>query len=159
MSRISLQFALLSSLTLAGCGGGADLPPTYPASGTVTLDDKPLANVLVRFHPESGRGAESITDENGKFTLTTFNTADGALEGQHQVTVHPMSSDVEEPADPANETGAGLNADGTEVSTEQLEKTAGTTIPEKYQNEKTTDQKFTVTTGGENNFDVKLKSQ
>ena len=153
---------LLSAVAFSftGCGGGADLPPTYPVSGTVTLDDKPLANVLVTFHPESGRAGEGITNDAGEFTLTTFNTGDGATEGAHKVTVRKVATtDGTVAEDPVSETPAGLNPDGSVMSEEELKKKEGVSIPVKYQDERQTDQKFTVTTGGDNNFEVKLKSQ
>ena len=39
------------------------------------------------FIPYAGRSASAVTQDNGTFTLTTFDLGDGALEGQHRVTV------------------------------------------------------------------------
>jgi len=60
-----LLLALLPFLPLA-CGGGSEQPKTYPVSGTVTLDGKPIAEGRIAFrgkdHPATG-GVIS----NGKF--------------------------------------------------------------------------------------------
>lgn len=79
---------------LTGCGG-ADNPATYPVSGIIQYKGKPLSNVGVTFSPSQGRAAVGRTDENGKFTLTTFDPDDGAIEGTHRVTV----AEVVNPAD------------------------------------------------------------
>ena len=39
-STVTLLCAGLASVILGGCGGGPDLPPVAPVSGTVTLDGK-----------------------------------------------------------------------------------------------------------------------
>jgi len=76
-----------SSGVLSGCGGSGR-PETIPVSGTVTLDGKPVAGASVMFSPEpSGRPATGVTDEQGRFTLKTFEAGDGALVGKHTVTV------------------------------------------------------------------------
>jgi hypothetical protein len=92
-------------LLLASCGGDRDLRKTYPVTGTVTVDGKPApAGVLVSLHPqftETDRlpiHPKGATDDAGRFKITTYNTDDGAPEGEYVVTVEwlqrlgPMSS-------------------------------------------------------------------
>ena len=55
---------------LAGCGGAGDAPETVAASGTVTVDGKPMPRLSVAFIPTSGKLATGETDDQGNFTLT-----------------------------------------------------------------------------------------
>lgn len=81
-------------LFLTSCGGDRDLRKTYPVTGTVTVDGTPApAGVVVSLHPQftetdrlpiHPRGA---TDDAGRFKITTYNTDDGAPEGEYVVTV------------------------------------------------------------------------
>lgn len=80
---------MLTSLCMIGCRGGVSRPKTIPMTGVVTVKGKPLANGTVTFHPKSGRPATGQTDEEGKFTLMTFFTGDGAIPGEYVVTVAP----------------------------------------------------------------------
>ena len=78
--------SVLIFVLVAGCG--PDRPRTHKVSGTVTLDGNPIAGASVMFIPESGgRPATGVTDEEGEFTLSTFESGDGALPGKHAVTV------------------------------------------------------------------------
>lgn len=75
-------------LTASGCGGGPDMAPV---TGTVLLDGSPLAGASVAFTPNGGgRAATGTTDESGQFQLTTFEQNDGALVGEHSVSVSLM---------------------------------------------------------------------
>ena len=77
---------LVVAVLLSGCGSG--LPATAPVSGLMLLDGKPVAKASVVFIPKGGgRTGTGETDENGRFTLTTFETDDGALVGMHSVCV------------------------------------------------------------------------
>ena len=68
---------------IAGCGG-----PTVRCEGQVLLDGEPLPGATVMFIPEDGsRVATGRTDTEGYFRLTTFEPGDGALPGEHRVTV------------------------------------------------------------------------
>ena len=77
-------FATLG-LVLPGCG--PKYPETIPVAGTVTLDDEPVAGAAVVFTPEEGEEATATTDAAGRFELSTFRLADGALPGKYRVTV------------------------------------------------------------------------
>ena len=79
--------ALLIALT--GCGDGVSRIPTYKAQGQVLWEGKPLANAFVVLHPENPElvPARASTDASGNFTLTTFDTGDGAPAGDYKLTV------------------------------------------------------------------------
>lgn len=70
---------------IVGCGRGT--PRTMPVTGVVIFQGVPLAEADVAFTPKGGRPATGRTDAAGRFTLTTFKTDDGAVIGQHVVTV------------------------------------------------------------------------
>jgi hypothetical protein len=77
------------------CGCQADRFPIAPASGQVTLNDKPLSGAHVLFQPiaegaEIEAGPESVgqTDANGRFSLATIAPErKGAMIGKHRVSV------------------------------------------------------------------------
>ncbi len=69
----------------ADAGAGAAGAAT-PASGTVNYLGKPVEKGVIHFVPEKGRSASGEI-ENGKFTLTTYEPGDGAVVGQHKVSL------------------------------------------------------------------------
>jgi hypothetical protein len=89
---LALCGPILTMLVLMG-GCHKSPPPVVAAEGTVTLDDRPLVNVMVQFMPESSDfGAElnsmGVTDDKGHFTLTcNYNSQPGAVVGKHRVVV------------------------------------------------------------------------
>ncbi|QDV27149.1 carboxypeptidase-like regulatory domain-containing protein [Aureliella helgolandensis] len=86
-----LTSALLVSF-LVGCGDS--LPKTEPVTGMVTLDGAPVPMAMVTFLPDdqaNGTPATAQTDAEGNFSLTTFNSGDGALAGTYQITVAKYS--------------------------------------------------------------------
>lgn len=81
---------------LAGCGDGRTKMSLAKAGGTVTCNGKPVGHVTVYFLPlQSGKSAlvgkwaMGYADEAGAFTLGTYDSADGAVIGKHQVRVGP----------------------------------------------------------------------
>jgi hypothetical protein len=55
--------------SVTGCGGGAEAG-TVPIEGTVTVDDKPIAQASVAFIGNEGaRLASALTDASGKFKI------------------------------------------------------------------------------------------
>lgn len=89
MSRLVLSFLFLSCvLPAVGCGGSAEgTAPTAKVSGVVTHKGTPVPNASVVFTPTGGRPANGVTDASGKFVLSTFGNADGAVIGMHKVTI------------------------------------------------------------------------
>ena len=87
MKKSGGNFTLILLMLLmqqVGCGSGSE---TIAVSGVVTHNSKPLADADVSFIPAQGRPAYGRSDSNGRFTLTTFNNNDGAVPGEHVVTI------------------------------------------------------------------------
>ncbi len=82
---------------LAGCSASISLPATAPVTGKVLYKGKPLAGVLVTFHPQFDMGAvdfmpSGVTDRAGQFMLSTATAGDGAPPGAYAVTfVYPVT--------------------------------------------------------------------
>jgi len=78
---------------LAGCQAGSELG-TVPVSGTVTLDGQAVADATIAFKPKAsdGRVAVGVTAADGKFTLTTLQSGDGALPGSYAVTITKIAA-------------------------------------------------------------------
>jgi hypothetical protein len=86
---------VLSSFVIlfAGCGGLQEFP-IAETTGTVLCDGKPVAKALVYFVPKKtandsfvGKQGYALTDENGRFTVSTYKENDGAVVGKHVVRV------------------------------------------------------------------------
>ena len=124
---------------LSGCKRDDGLPECAPVSGKVTIGDEPLASAMVTFHPagEGNRG-QSATDVDGTYTLTTYGTEDGAIVGQHSVTVErhipPMPS----------QPGGKLPS-------------AKSVVPPKYHVPSSSPLKFEVKSGTNNVFDIRIE--
>lgn len=92
-STIRFSFTLLAliSICLIGCDRRSQFGMA-PVSGTVTIDGKPTADVVVIFSPVSndttsivGPFSSGVTDEQGKFTLKSKRGHLGAVIGSHTV--------------------------------------------------------------------------
>lgn len=80
------------AIGVASCAPSETRVPTFPVSGTIMDGKKPLVNATVVFHPVSGLGGDAVrprgrTDEQGQFTLTTYDGNDGAPVGEYTITV------------------------------------------------------------------------
>jgi dipeptidyl aminopeptidase/acylaminoacyl peptidase len=65
-----------------------ELPERFPVSGTVRLEDQPLAAGTIVFHPIDPKGRPAMGSiREGRYTMTTVNPDDGALPGTYKVTV------------------------------------------------------------------------
>ena len=89
--RHVLCAAVLSAF-LAGCGSQKNLPARYPVSGQVLQSGKPIADAIITLHPSSPspdvtQCPIAYSDAEGRFSMTTFETGDGAPAGDYSVTV------------------------------------------------------------------------
>jgi len=84
--RYGLSLVLLVIFT--GCGESK-----VPVSGTVLYNSQPLPNVNVVMIRNDGKVASGVTDGNGSFaSVTTDAPGDGALPGDYQVVITPVST-------------------------------------------------------------------
>lgn len=100
MNRTELQSTvLLATLLLAvlcsGCGSRPEYMETdvFPASGELKIDGLPASGAFVLFHPvgdvgmTKGNKPFARVAADGSFLVTTYNTGDGAPDGNYRVTV------------------------------------------------------------------------
>jgi hypothetical protein len=73
---------------LVGCANDGR-PETYPVTGTITWQGKPLAGATIVFvpGPDGGEGAAATSDADGKFAVSTYASGDGARPGQYRLRV------------------------------------------------------------------------
>lgn len=89
---VALAVGLAAATLVVGCGG----PPfaQAPAKGRISVDGEPLTGGKVMFAPvaapgeiEAGKPAFGDLDAEGRFVLGTYSTSDGAVVGEHWVTL------------------------------------------------------------------------
>jgi hypothetical protein len=133
-------------LPLAGCGGDPNMPKLAKVHGTVKYNGKLLDAGHIVFTPATGKGGETgqsasgEINSDGTYEMTTFNTGDGAILGQHIVTVVAQKGEFPKP-----------DANGHvryEVPKNQ--------VPEKYATVDKSPLRCTVVEGG-TTFDIDLK--
>lgn len=87
-----LLVAVAVTLGLGGCSRG---PKTYPVTGTVKMDNQPVADARVVFTDASlGHSAVGRTDAAGSFALSYLNK-EGAPEGNYKVSISKMAASEE----------------------------------------------------------------
>lgn len=146
---------MLIAAFAVGCSGGvSDRPEIAPVSGVVTYQGQTVPDAVVTFSKAGApRKASGKTDAEGRFRLTTFNTNDGAVIGEHAVTVSKLKG----PPPPA------LTVDTTGPEyTKAMEAAAKapaaeTGLPEKYADPEKSGLKNTVTSEGPNDFKIELQ--
>lgn len=143
-------------LSMLGCGDGVESPETAPVTGTVMFQEKPVANANVSFHTDGApRAAYAVTDSSGKFTLSMFGAKDGAMIGEHVVTVSIASETVASPTPSAPPSPEELAANQQKMMNSSKSQNESL-LPEKYRSKTTTPLKFTVTAEGPNDFLLEL---
>jgi hypothetical protein len=88
---------------LSGCSADPNMPKLGKVSGKVSYQGKPLDAGRVVFTPVAGKGGESDQgasgeiSSDGSYEMTTFNTGDGVVLGQHIVTVVVQKGEMPKP--------------------------------------------------------------
>ena len=144
------NFVLFGTLIWSGCGGS----PTTPVSGTVTYNGQNITNANVLFtHKDGGSISTALTDANGNFVLTCFESGDGALPGTHDVAITAIDPTV--PDIPA-----GVEEDSASIfETVGPSKKSKWIIPKKYSSRKTSGLSFTVVKGETNEAVFKIPAE
>ncbi len=103
--RVCLLSLVVAMSVLSGCGGGApDGPRMYPVTGTLTVGDKPLADINVQLIPADVSPKSMIssgkTDASGRFAVVGTNGQKGAVPGKYKVVLARAGSAA--PSSPAS---------------------------------------------------------
>ena len=90
-SRLAL---VILAASLSSCSSGYDDGlKKVPVRGTITIDGKPVAGLVVRLlgttasEKSNAQFPVGVTDAQGAFQLSTNGTNDGAVAGEYNVTV------------------------------------------------------------------------
>ncbi|MDA1017506.1 MAG: hypothetical protein O3A00_23995 [Planctomycetota bacterium] len=146
------------ALLLMGCGETAERPALEPVSGKVTVKGKAVEGALVSFWAEgAARAASGTTDAEGKFQLTTFDTGDGAVLGEHTVTISKQDASANMKTASADDPSAGYGAAMDAAAKGKTSALGKHALPAKYANQGTSGLKRTVAKGSPNTFDFDLK--
>jgi hypothetical protein len=87
----------------SGCTRDANMPKLGKVRGTVSYQGKPLDGGRIVFTPVAGKGGETgqnatgVIESDGTYEMTTFSTGDGAILGQHIVTVVVQQGEMPKP--------------------------------------------------------------
>lgn len=151
---------VLAVLVTAGCSGSdtAGRKEVYEVSGKVTMSGGPVANAAVTFSPKEGQPvAMGRTDEQGQYTLTTYEPGDGAAAGEYAVLVTKSTPSTAPPPPPPPH---GPDVQYTPMhSGSQKKGTAqapATGLPAQYSDRGRTPLSATVKPDDENVFDFEL---
>ncbi len=129
------------AMLVAGCGKSSDLAPV---TGIVTYRGEPVTEGRVAFYPEKGRPAIGVIQADGSYTLTTFEENDGALIGEHRVTI--KATRISEAGEPQS-----FEEELAQLHAQDLEFTPTPTVewivPQEYASPQTTPLRRTVAAG------------
>lgn len=158
-TRSTAFLAMILGLLLAGCPGGASggkRVPVYTVTGKVTMGGGPLAGAIVSFAPSEGQPtAVGRSNDSGVYTLTTYDSGDGAAKGAYKITVMKIVG-----AAPAATADAahGPNYQGTAHASQAAKggTDSGNLIPAPYGTSESTPLSYTVKEEP-NTYDIDIK--
>jgi hypothetical protein len=92
-----VALACIGLLAVPWCGDDTGLAKRYPGSGTVTYNGNPVEKGRIDFIPTQADGRTASGEiVDGKYSLTTFVSDDGALPGPYKVEVTSVEVDTTE---------------------------------------------------------------
>lgn len=90
MRRLALILALC--VVCCSCQKSVNRKATFPVTGAVTVDGKPVEQIAIRCISETGLDAKDptesscFTDSEGKFKISTYQNGDGVPVGRYVLT-------------------------------------------------------------------------
>jgi hypothetical protein len=154
LSCTLLGSTLLGLMAVLGCGDDTGLDKRYPVYGMVTYDSKPVENGQISFiavDKTKQRDANGFINQ-GKYSLTTATSNDGALPGEYSVIVTATQADNTKVIETVTKQGGG----GRQHEIAKAQSQAKSLIPAKYQLPETSQMKYTVKPqSNEINIDLK----
>ena len=154
--NLAVSILVTVGIVLTGCSNSSRAR-TYPVTGTVTSQGKPVAGAAITFVPtgNEGEAASAITDSDGKYALTTWRAGDGARPGEYRVKVSKQEQTTVDPSKMVKN----LSIEEEQkiyVESKKPAPPAKSLIPSKFENEQTSglihkvEQKPTT-------FDIKIE--
>src|SRR5439155_4989622 len=146
-AKLALSILVTVRIVLTGCSNSSR-PSTYPVTGTVTLQGKPVAGAAITFVPtgSEGEAASAITDPDGKYALTTWQAGDGARPGEYRVKVSKQEQTTVDPSKMVRN----LSIEEEQkiyVEKKKAPPPAKSLVPSKYQDESSSGLSHTVPNG------------
>ena len=134
----------LCLVILSGCSSqvNGDLPEVFPVTGIVKMNGQPVVGAAVVFNGTSkgkSRTGAGGTNSQGEFKIVTFQQGEGAVPGDHIVTV----SKIDAPTEPDPKSGELPPAKNL--------------LPEKYNDLGMTPLRATVNAKGKNHVEFILE--
>lgn len=154
--NLAVSILVTVGIVLTGCSNSSR-PRTYPVTGTVTMQGKPVAGAVITFVPTSNEGeaATAITDSDGKYALTTWRAGDGARPGEYRVKVSKQEQTAVDPSKMVKN----LSIEEEQkiyVENKKPRPPAKSLVPSKYQDESSSGLSHTVPNGS-TTFDIEIK--
>ena len=155
-----LAVVLLGVCLLFSTGCGSEKDPRarhlVPARGTITIDGAPLGGATIIFAPTENNQfsvqSATMSDQNGRFELTTFLPGDGIHPGNYNVTVfkdETFNSVSDEEIARMEASGRGVSYD---IITRSL-------IPTRYNSSETSGLTIEIPARGNRNISISLESE
>ncbi len=104
-SRVVSSVGLVLILAgLSGCESSSDLAQTAKVQGMISYQGKPVTTGTVMFIPVAGGPpATGQIQPDGSYVMKTYFSADGAVLGEHKVTITALDMGTGLPEDEATE--------------------------------------------------------
>jgi hypothetical protein len=163
--RGSRCLVVVLAICATGCGGPGGSIKFGDATGTVTYQGRPVSGAIVTAYPETGPIASGLTDNEGKFTLSTGADQPGVAVGPVKVSVTKNIAAAVTPAAPAPIVGGTEFVDPSKTADMMRERqqnassettTPQSEIPLQYANPDTSGLKFEIKSG-ENDLPIVLQ--
>ncbi len=90
---VGLSILPLALAVLWGCSSDPELPETFPVTGKVMYQGQPLTKGTITFLSDEGQSSTGEIQPDGTYTLSTFESGDGAVEGHHRVKIVADTAD------------------------------------------------------------------
>jgi hypothetical protein len=158
MARYFSLCSAILACCIAGCGGSEGQKPVYPVSGKVTLRGAPVAKATVIFQPvgKDQAVATAMTDIEGVYKLTTYDSYDGATAGKYEVLISKSAAPAASNAPVHDASGGNLSAPSAPTHNAKAGAgDSGATIDPKW-SQPNNGLSAEVKSSGENTFDFKL---
>jgi hypothetical protein len=175
MSKKTLVLSTCLLAAIWGCDKGPSVA-TYPITGTVTYQGKPVEGAAVMFQSKNPDGPKATgdTDAEGRFTLTTYlgpqQILKGAVPDEYKVAIvkapppeggvdatkEPPDQDYSKMLDRMKQRAGPIPGADSRAATGAAPTQKASLLPEKYANPETSGLKFTVVTGKNDPAEFKL---